>query len=71
MGLKAVYSTGELARMAGIDRRRLIRMLDAAEVRYQYSGTRRQVPLVELQSRASGIIDSARIVQVLRKSERS
>ncbi len=69
LALKALFSIRELAKMTGTEPRKMARILNTAEIRYVMSGTKRLVPLSELHSRASGVIDSARLVRVLRKAE--
>jgi len=47
--LRAAYSIGELARAARVDRRRLARVLEEAEVTFLMSGRVRLVSLSELE----------------------
>jgi hypothetical protein len=47
--LRAAYSLGELARAARVDRRRLARVLEEAEVTFLMSGRVRLVSLSELE----------------------
>ena len=49
--LRAAYSIGELARAARVDRRRLARVLEEAEVTFLMSGRVRLVSLSELESK--------------------
>jgi len=49
--LRAAYSIGELARAARVDRRRLARVLEQADVTFLMSGRVRLVSLSELEGK--------------------
>jgi hypothetical protein len=47
--VRAVYSIGELARAANVERRRLVRILEQADVCFVTTGRVRLVPLSEIE----------------------
>lgn len=69
-GLKAVYTVGELATMAGLERRRMGRLLDKAGVSYITVGRVRMVAISELQKKCGSLWESSKLVGYLAGIER-
>lgn len=57
--LKPLYTIGELAEMAGVSRKRMVKILRAYGVEYLTAGPRyRMVPLSELREKVKPLYDS-------------
>jgi len=67
--LRVVYTLGELARAAGISRRRLARLFDRLGVRMLRSETTPLVFLSELEAKVEPLWESIQATEVLRRPD--
>lgn len=64
--LRVVYSVGELATAARMDRRKLLRILEKAGVQVLHVSRLRLIPLSELEQKARPLWDSIQAAEMLR-----
>lgn len=69
-GPRVDYSVAELARLGGMSRKRMHRLLDASEIPKVRVGNKDIVLLSSLHSRAGSLIDSIDLVQAFRDAEK-
>jgi hypothetical protein len=64
--VRALYTVGELTKATAIPRRRLVRLLDDARVRYIRAGRLMYVPLSELEEKVQPLWEGIKAAEMLR-----